>query len=528
MMFVPIVITGGVLLRYAINSDVNFTHTYSYDVVVVGSGIAGLYTALHLDPRLNCLVITKKDKENSASWLAQGGIAAAIGGDGDIKSHIEDTITAGAGLCEKQAVKMLVSEAATNIQNLISLKVPFDLKEDGTLRLTREGGHSRSRVLHAGGDATGRKTVSALLEEIPKRKNITIKEQTCLYDIFTDNNNVCGIAAQVETKEFHYYKTNYVVLATGGAGRMFKSSTNPPAITGDGIASALRSGAKPRNLEFIQFHPTGLKSGKSDESSFLITEAIRGEGGFLVNHVGERFMLGVHPMAELAPRDIVARGIVKELRRSGESQVYIDITSKSEDFLKNRFPTVYQECLKRGINIAKDKIPVCTAAHYFMGGIETDLNARTCINGLYACGETAYTGVHGANRLASNSLLECLVFAKRCADNINETFSHNSQPQATTTDVLTKNIPTRNRTELDIKAKHNEISTLMSQHCGVIRTREGLNTALERINKVSQELESVYNDSTEYLETLNIATIAKAALSAALKRNENIGAHYVE
>ena len=515
-------------MRFAINTDVNFKHTCSCDVVVVGSGIAGLYTALHIDPRLSCLVITKKEKENSASWLAQGGIAAAIGDQGDITSHLNDTITAGAGLCDKKAVQTLVCEAASNIQNLISLKVPFDLNEDGSIRLTREGGHSKPRILHAGGDAIGKKTVSALLDEIERRKNITLKEHTCLYDIFTDNNNICGIAARAGDKEFHYYKTNYVVLATGGAGRMFKSSTNPPTITGDGIASALRAGAKTKNLELIQFHPTTLKSEKIEETSFLITEAIRGEGGVLINTEGERFMLGVHPMAELAPRDIVARGIVSELKRSGNSQVYIDITAKSEDFLKNRFPTVYQKCLNRGINIAKDKIPVGPAAHYLMGGIETDQSARTNINGLYACGETAHTGIHGANRLASNSLLECLVFAKRCADNINETFSQSPQAQAAEVDMLTKTIPARCRNELDIKAKYNEISTLMSEYCGVIKTRDGLNTALERIDKISQELQSTYNDSTEYLETLNIAAVAGEVLKAALKRKENIGAHYVE
>ena len=513
-------------MRYAINSDVNFSHTHSCDVVIVGSGIAGLYTALCIDPRINCLVITKNNAENSATWLAQGGIAAAFGGDSDAASHIDDTITAGAGMCEINAVQTLVGEAAMNIKKLISLEVPFDKNDDGTLRFTREGGHSKPRILHAGGDAIGKKTVSALLDEITKRKNITIKEKTCLYDVFTEGNNVCGIAARTGGKEFHFYKTNYLVLATGGAGRMFNSSTNPPEITGDGIAAALRCGAKLKNLELIQFHPTSLKSDKSCDISFLITEAVRGEGGFLVNTKGERFMLGVHPMAELAPRDIVARSIVKELRRSGEKQVYIDITSKPEDFLKNRFPTVFAECLKRGINISQDKIPVCPAAHYFMGGIETDLNARTNITGLYACGETAYTGVHGANRLASNSLLEGLVFAKRCADSINDTFSNISN--TCTADILIKNIPARKRAQLDFSKIHSEISATMGRHCGVIKTNAGLNTALNRLSKILKELQSVYCDTPQYLETLNIAVIAEQVVTAALERKENIGAHYIE
>ena len=315
-----------------------------------------------------------------------------------------------------------------------------------------------------------------------------------------------------------------MIIATGGIGQLYLSSTNPLVATGDGIAAAIRAGINVSNIEFIQFHPTGLWDAKSTGCEFLISEAVRGEGGLLVNAKGERFMLPVHKLAELAPRDIVARGIIKELKKSGACHVYLDVTAKSEEFLKNRFPTIYNECLSNGINISKDKIPVSPIQHYLMGGIETDVDGCTSIKGLYACGEAANTGVHGANRLASNSMLECLVFGRRAALHINENHTNYIANKAFHTDKL----PCRPCISLDYKNLRKEIQQTMSEHCFVIRNKEGLRYAFEHISEIKKQLEAVYDDTNEYLETLNIATVAKAIANAAKNRPESIGAHYME
>lgn len=511
-------------MRYAISGDTKIEKTFDFDVVIVGAGLAGLYTALNLDENLRCAIIAKGNIDISNSWLAQGGIAAAIHRDDTPQLHLEDTLVAGAGLCDADATNVLVNEGPSDIKTLLELNVPFDLDENGELQFTREGGHNKHRIVHAGGDATGRETLKSLSHIVSKRKNITFSGQSCLFDIITNKNSVTGVVVKVNNSKFLFLRSNNIIIATGGIGQVYKASTNPSVATGDGVAAAMRAGAKLKNIEFVQFHPTGLWSAESDGHEFLISEAVRGEGGLLVNHENVRFMVGQHELAELAPRDIVARGILKELQKSGEDYVFVDITAKSEEFLKKRFPTIYNVCLSHGINIAYDKIPVCPVQHYMMGGIETDINGCTNIKGLYVCGEAASTGVHGANRLASNSMLECLVFGRRAAQSIN-----NAQKETTyTAETELESIPIRPHMQLDFAHIRTTIKELMSNYCGALRTENGLKLALKEISKITVTLEEVYDDSIEYIETLNIATVAKAITQAAIKRPKSIGSHYME
>ena len=511
-------------MTYAISRDTVIAKTYEYDVVIVGAGLAGLYAALNVDERLKCLILAKENMDCSSSWLAQGGIAAAIDRDDTPELHLKDTIVAGAGECNIDAVSILVNEGPSDIENLVKLNVPFDVDEFGEFHFTREGGHNKHRVVHAGGDATGRETIRSLAFIVSGRKNITFSGHTCLFDIIVEKSEVTGVVVRYNDSEFHFIKTGNVIIATGGIGQLYTSSTNPLVATGDGIAAAIRAGADVSNIEFIQFHPTGLWDPSSDGSEFLISEAVRGEGGLLINTDGERFMVGVHELAELAPRDIVARGIVSELKRSGELFAYIDITSKSEDFLKNRFPTIFNECLNHGINIAFDKIPVSPIQHYLMGGIETDEDGCTNIKGLYACGEAANTGVHGANRLASNSMLECLVFGRRAAQYVNKHFDRHTMLST----FRIEDLPTRPHEQLNYELLRKTIQQLMSEHCHVIRNMPGLQVALKQISEIHALLEAIYDDSGDYLETLNIATVAKTIVEAALKRPDSIGSHFME
>ena len=433
-------------------------------------------------------------------------------------------MVAGAGLCDTDAATVLVNEGPIDIRKLVELNVPFDLDENGELQFTREGGHNMRRVVHAGGDATGRETVKSLSHIVSKRKNITFSGHSCLYDIMTDSDGVTGVVVKYNDNKFMFFQSRNVVIATGGIGQVYKTSTNPSVATGDGLAAAMRAGANLKNIEFVQFHPTGLWTADDDGQEFLISEAVRGEGGLLINSEGVRFMVGQHELAELAPRDIVARGIIKELRRSGEDHAFIDITSKSEEFLKKRFPTIFNECLNNGINISKDLIPVSPVQHYMMGGIETDTDARTNIPGLFACGEAANTGVHGANRLASNSMLECLVFGRRAAQFINAK-NDKIAPEA---EMNFDDIPTRPHENLDYLVLRDEIKQNMSQYVAALRNVKGLEIADEHVRAILEKLESVYDDSIDYLEALNIATVANAIVEAALKRPESIGSHYME
>ena len=509
-------------MRYAIDGSVKINKTAAFDVIIIGAGIAGLYTALNLDSRCKCCILAKETVDISNSWLAQGGIAAAISSDDDPQLHYHDTIIAGAGLCDQDAVRVLVDEGPSDIRQLVDMNVPFDLNQYGDLQITREGGHRKNRIVHAGGDATGRETVMALAYLCSQRENITVKDNTFFVDIVTKDEQVTG--AVVRTSEgYELISAKNIVIATGGIGQIYKKSTNPSIATGDGLAAAIRTGANLRDIEFIQFHPTGLWSPTSEDRSFLISEAVRGEGGYLKNKEGVRFMYGTHELNELAPRDIVARAIEKELARTGEDHAFVDITHKSADFLANRFPTIYNECLKRGIDISKDYIPVCPVQHYLIGGIETDLHARTGVHGLYACGEAARTGVHGANRLASNSILECLVFGRHAAEQINASIHIGVYEEAQLPEL-----PIREKAQLDYKAMRHELQKLMNDYCRVVRNEQGMTYALSAVTALRDKLVSVFEDSKEYIEMLNLASIAIEILQAALARKDSVGAHFRE
>ncbi|MDD5018533.1 MAG: L-aspartate oxidase, partial [Eubacteriales bacterium] len=393
---------------------------YDIDVAIIGSGLAGLYAAYHLDPALKCALFTKEHMETSSSSLAQGGIAAVTEKDDAFMYHFADTINAGAGLCDEAAVHVIVEEGPKEISELLKLGTHFDLDSDGNLLTTREGGHGMSRILHAGGDATGLEMVRALKNKVKAKKSVALHENSFAADIITQDGQVTGLMVY-EEGQWRLYKTSYVIVATGGLGQIFRYTTNPTVATGDGFAVAQRTGAVMENMEFIQFHPTGLYTPENrNRQCFLISEAVRGEGGVLLNDAGERFMKSRHRLAELAPRDIVAREIYREIQHQTSPYIKLDITHKPKEFLINRFPTIYKTCLEKGIDITKDFIPIGPVQHYMMGGVKTDLWGQTNIKGLLACGEVASTGVHGANRLASNSTLECLVFGRRSATVINQ------------------------------------------------------------------------------------------------------------
>ena len=513
------------MMRYATEDFSELTEHLHFDVLIIGAGIAGLYTALHIDEGHSCCILTKEDTEISNSWLAQGGIAAAISPLDDPKYHFEDTMIAGAGLCDEAAVRVLVSEGPDDVRKLVGMNVPFDLDPEGDLDITREGGHHRRRIVHAGGDATGRETVKALAHLVSLRSNVTFMPHNFFVDILTDENGeVTGCAVLDSTDTLYIIDAPNIVIATGGIGQVYKVSTNPAVATGDGLMAAVRAGAQLHNMEFIQFHPTGLWSDRDENRAFLISESVRGEGGLLKNKAGERFMAGQHELAELAPRDIVARGITRELQKSGEDHVFVDITSKDRDYLENRFPTIFNECLRRGMDISETWIPVCPVQHYLIGGIQTDLNARTGVPGLYACGEAASTGVHGANRLASNSMLECLVFGRRAATDINERLASQSGETVSA-------LPHPDRRPVvsrDFSALRKELQQTMNDYGGVLRNEAGMTKALARMTEIHESLLASCCPGRAYIETLNLAALSVEILRAALARKESVGAHYRE
>lgn len=505
--------------RYLIDFDIQKLNKEECDVIIIGSGVAGLYSAINLDRNLKIFIISKEAIDENNSYLAQGGIAAAVA-EGDLPLyHFEDTIKAGAGECDVEAVKVLVKQAPNDIKILCDIGTNFDRNPDGTLTTTREGGHRRFRIVHALGDATGREVFDSLLRECRKRSNITILEDCFAVDLVTQNESCAGLIIKLKG-EYKYIASKAVICASGGIGQVYKNTTNATVITGDGIAMAYRAGAELSNMEFVQFHPTAMYNAEPKENKFLISEAVRGEGGILRNTNGERFMPQYHEMAEVAPRDIVARAIFSEMRKTGSSFVYLDVTHKDSEFIKTRFPNIYKHCMDEGIDITKDYIPVCPVQHYFMGGIKTDLWGQTNIKGLYACGEAANTGVHGANRLASNSLLEGLVFGRRCAEKINETIKDVQIIQPT----LQYN--SQSRGAIDALSIRNSIKSLMNEHAGIERNEKDMNMALNKINEYITQLENSSLGSNEDMETINIAYIAALVLKGAIRRKKSVGSHY--
>ncbi len=503
--------------RHLINFNLDEIEKRNCDVVIVGTGIGGLYTALNLNEKYRIFLLTKDKISENNSNLAQGGIAACMGKEDDLKLHIEDTLKAGSYYNDRDAVKILVEEASENIENLIQIGTKFDRDIKGNLMVTKEGGHSRRRVLHSK-DQTGKEIMRSLIEEVIKRDNIEIIEDSFAIDILTDGDKSIEILMEYGGVRYALI-AKAVVLATGGIGQVYENTTNSAVATGDGIAMAYRAGVKLRDMEFIQFHPTAFYS-KEDRKRFLISEAVRGEGAVLKNSKGDAFMKKYHSLSDLAPRDIVAKAILTEMERENTPKVYLDITHRNEGFIKNRFPYIYHECLSRGVDMTREYIPVCPVQHYIMGGIKTDYNGRTNIHGLYACGEAASLGVHGANRLASNSLLEAIVFGKRVAKDINKNVILQN-----ISDLKFKSGEDIREIKDDFKEIKARINKVMGKYVFIFRNENGLNKALRILKKIGEDAHKSRKESRGYYECINMLTVAYLIVDSALKRQESLGSH---
>jgi L-aspartate oxidase len=509
--------------RYIVNQPLDQLPVQQYDVVIAGAGLSGIYAALSLDDDLQCAILLKNRTHAGNSWLAQGGIAAVVNPDDHYYYHYFDTLKASAGMAEEKAISSMVMDGPDGIKRLARLGVKFDTDSTGRWHTTLEGAHTHKRILHCGGDATGRIIMEALLAQVRQRKNIQILEDHFLTDIITGvANEVCG--AVVWHEGFRLLKAPAVIICTGGAGAIYKYSTNCRSTTGDGIAAAIRAGAEMMNMEFVQFHPTALFESGKEESFLLISEAVRGEGGIIRNMDGAAVMNGRHHLKDLAPRDFVAREMFFEMQRTGDEHLWIDITSRPASFLRKRFPTVYNLCAERGIRMEKDMIPVIPVQHYFMGGIRTGLHGETNIMGLFACGEAACTGVHGANRLASNSLLECIVFAGRAARVVNSRLVSGKMQEIKITDGLPVLSPESETLPADEFLT--EIREIMHHAGGIVRNGIDMQNALNRINQILLLAGQNAPSDKNYFETYNAALVAAKILEAALARPDGIGSHF--
>ncbi|MGF1539659.1 MAG: L-aspartate oxidase [Pleurocapsa sp.] len=511
-----------------------------FDVLVIGSGAAGLYAALCLPSTLRVGLITKDRLKTGASDWAQGGIAAAISQDDSPVLHLEDTLKAGAGLCDRASVEFLVDNASSSIESLVSMGVAFDRQENNQLALTVEAAHSRPRVLHAA-DTTGRAIVATLTQQVLQRPNIQVLAKAFALNLWRNPNtgNCQGISV-LYGGQILWIQASAVILATGGGGQVFAQTTNPSVSTGDGVALAWRSGAKLRDLEFVQFHPTALT--KPGAPRFLISEAVRGEGAHLVDKQGKRFAFDYHPAGELAPRDIVSRAIFTHLEKTGDDNVYLDLRPISVAKIRYRFPNIIRVCQKWGVDLFSEPIPVAPAAHYWMGGIAVDTMNQTSISGLYAVGETASTGVHGANRLASNSLLECVVYAAQLKNlEIKPLPSLKPSPMVTVTENWEEELKI-------ITSIRNELPNLVWHSAGICRTQTVIKKAIAQISSWRDRASSlsmskytrslIPGDNIQlaspqaesalklYAETVNLLDIGYLILKSANFRTESRGGHY--
>jgi len=508
---------------------------HQYDVLIIGSGAAGMTLALKLGKHYRIAMLCKDDPTEGSTYYAQGGVAAVLDEYDSIQSHIEDTLGAGGGLCHRDVVEFTVQRSAQTVNWLVELGVNFDTRTTGDgsteFHLSMEGGHSHRRVIHAA-DATGREIAETLGSHLDTLDNVTIFPRYVAVDLITRDkiglrgkDCVGAYALNLESQQVELFRARYVVLATGGASKVYLYTSNPDTASGDGIAMAWRAGCRVANLEFNQFHPTCLYH--PEAKSFLITEALRGEGAKLVLPNGHRFMPDFDERAELAPRDIVARAIDHEMKRLGCDCVYLDIRHKGNDFIMSHFPTIHARCLELGIDIIKELIPIVPAAHYTCGGIMTDTHGMTDLPHLYAIGESSFTGLHGANRMASNSLLECMVFATAAAEHIN------SHPESLESNL---EIPFWDETQVtnsdeDVIISHNweELRRFMWDYVGIVRTDKRLQRARRRVQLLQQEVTEYYSNyriSSDLLELRNLIQVADLMIQCAIRRKESRGLHY--
>jgi L-aspartate oxidase len=474
------------------------------DFLVIGAGVAGLRAAIALAPAGPVLVVAKESLRESSSEYAQGGIAVALSDDDEVALHEQDTLYAGDGLCDRAAVRTLVEEGPAAIQELIDWGAQFDRRGD-ELAFTREGAHSRNRILHAHGDSTGREIARTLYRRAASLPNVTFRSFAATTDLLLAP-GVCGaLLYDASTGSIVPVHARAVLLATGGLGRVFLNTTNPDVATGDGVAMAYRAGAEIADLEFVQFHPTALHV--EGAPRFLLSEALRGEGALLRNAAGERFMERYHPLRELAPRDVVARAIVSEMKRTGAEHVVLDLTHREAGFVRGRFPRIYETCLSYGVDLERQAAPVAPAAHYAMGGVWTDLDGRTTLPGLFAAGEAACTGVHGANRLASNSLLEGVVFGARAGRAMAESIRNAGGTACATTAAAA---------DQQAGALSHAVRNVAWEKCGIVRHAEGLREALAWLDA----------QTADDFEIRNMLLVAQLIARCALAREESRGAHY--
>ena len=493
------------------------------DILIIGSGAAGMTAAIELSNRFKITLITKNSLIDSSTWYAQGGIAAVIDSNDTIEEHLRDTLIAGDGLCNEEAVLAYVSHGKEAIKWLSDLGTNFTTDKSNGLHLTQEGGHSKRRVVHAE-DATGKEVSSSLAEIVKNNKNIKVLENHICVDLITNKNRCIGAyVLDIETNKVEAFSAGASILATGGASKVYLYTSNPDGSSGDGIGLAWRAGCVVENLEFNQFHPTCLYH--PEAKSFLISEALRGEGAFLINDKKERFMEKYDSRLELAPRDVVARSIDKEMKISGAENVFLDISHRDTEEIKNEFPNIYEQCKKFGFDLTQEPIPVVPAAHYTCGGVKVDLNSQTNIKGLYAIGEVSSTGLHGANRMASNSLLECVVFAKKAAEHIYTSFHEHNES------IKEWDISKVTQTQEGVIIKHNwdEIRRLMWDYVGIVRSNNLLKRADIAMKVINEEVNYFYGKyliSSDLIELRNLALVANLTIKSALKRKESRGLHY--
>ncbi|MGQ9558276.1 MAG: L-aspartate oxidase [Desulfurispora sp.] len=505
---------------YIVNFDTRQLPHDQVQLIVVGSGIAGLYTAYCASRKgYRVLLLTKHTMVDSNTDKAQGGIAAVLGDNDSPELHYQDTLLAGAGLCDRDAVCILVNEGPRRVRELIELGARFD-RVNGRLALTREGAHSRRRILHAHGDATGAEIQRALTQVVKSDRNVTVLENHTAVDLLVRENTCYGVLVMNnQSRELVAFYGAAVVLATGGLGQIYKHSTNPSVATGDGIALAYRAGAEVMDMEFIQFHPTVLSL--PGAPPFLISEAVRGEGAYLRNRYGDRFMPRYHSLGELAPRDVVVRAILSEMASTASEKVFLDLSHLPPDLVRERFPNISRTCAGYGLDITRDPIPVAPAAHYMMGGIKTNYFGQTSIGRLYACGETACLGVHGANRLASNSLLDGLVFGYRIVQCCQKELAENNRERP---EFVFDRLQSPDST-IDYQQIRRELQTLMGQYAGPVRTESGLQKALSHLHQMDYVGRYAVADE-QAAEVMNMLLVGQLVAQAALLRTESRGGHY--